>query len=207
MKKLRLVLWLCVAVALCVSGGLYLQRAAKDADDAAYTSPVAGIKVGGPFTLTNHRGETATDADFADKYRLVYFGFTYCPAICPTELHKMTRALKELGPDLAAQIYPIFITIDPERDTAAAMQRYMTLFDPSFTGLTGTPDQIAKVLKDWKVYAAKVQQDGMADYTMDHSSYIYFLSPSGELLNLFRVHDTADTMATAIRDRLTQKTD
>lgn len=207
MKNVRLFLWLCVVAALGVGAILYQQRQIEAEEEPVRVSPVAGMRVGGPFTLTDHNGKTVTDKDFADKYRLVYFGFTYCPAVCPTELHKMTRALKDLGPALAAQIHPIFITIDPDRDTVPAMKRYMSLFDPSFTGLTGTPDQIARVLKDWKVYAAKVQQDGMSDYTMDHSSYIYFLSPSGDLLNLFRAADTADTMAQAIRDRLTQKAD
>lgn len=159
--------------------------------------PVTDDAFGGPFTLVDQNGTTVTEKDFTGKYRLIYFGFTYCPAICPTELSKITAALNQLG-DKGKAIVPIFITVDPERDTAEKMKNYVSLFHPSLVGLTGTPDQIKDVLKHYKIYAAKRQEDGMTDYTMDHSSFIYFMDPQDRLLRIFKTGDDATAMATEI---------
>ncbi len=152
---------------------------------------------GGPFRLSDHTGKTVTEKDFTGKYRLIYFGFTYCPAICPTELAKITGALNSLG-DKGKDIQPIFITVDPERDTVEAMGKYVTLFHPSLVGLTGTPEEITKTLKSYKIYAAKVQDETMNDYTMDHSSFIYFMGPDDRLLHIFKMEDTAVDMTNLI---------
>ena len=146
---------------------------------------------GGPFTLTNQNGETVTQEDFENEYRLIYFGFTYCPAICPTELQKISTALNELG-DKGDDITPVFITVDPERDTVDVMRQYVELFHPNMVGLTGTIEQIEQAKKSYKIYAAKVKDDTMSDYTMDHSSFIYFIDNQNNLLRIFKVDDTAE---------------
>ena len=163
--------------------------------------PVAGGHVGGPFTLIDHTGKTVTEKDFAGKYLLIYFGFTYCPAICPTELQKMNQALKQIGP-AADRVQPLFITIDPERDTQAVMQAYVPQFHPRLIGLTGTTEQIGDALEGWRVYARKVEDPAMADYTMDHSSYIYFMDPDGQLLGLYGTDSTPADIAAGIHNAL-----
>lgn len=162
----------------------------------ASSETVAGSPIGGPFTLTDHTGASVTEQVLAGKYVLMYFGFTFCPAICPTELQKMNRAMEDAGP-LADKIQPVFITIDPTRDTQSVMAAYVPQFHPRLLGLTGTQDQIDAVLKSYRVYARKVEDPGMTEYTMDHSSYIYLIGPDGALLGAYGIstppsHITAD---------------
>lgn len=158
---------------------------------------------GGPFTLVDHTGKNVAEKDYTGKYRLIYFGFTYCPAICPTELSKITAALNTMG-DAGKDILPMFITIDPERDTQDKMASYVTLFHPSLVGLTGTPEQIKPVLKNYKIYAAKRVDPSMTEYTMDHSSFIYFIAPDDRLLHIFKMQDNADVMADVMSRWLAQ---
>jgi protein SCO1 len=153
---------------------------------ASGESTVAGSEIGGPFTLIDQTGMTRTEKDLLGKYVLMYFGFTFCPAICPTELQKMNRALEETGV-LADKIQPVFITIDPERDTQPVLANYVPQFHPRLLGLTGTREQIGPVLKSYRVYARKVEEPGMTDYTMDHSSYIYLIGPDGLLLGAYGI--------------------
>ncbi len=152
---------------------------------------------GGPFTLTDQDGTKVSQDDFSGEYRLIYFGFTYCPAICPTELAKMTKALNALGSDGDA-VQPIFITIDPERDTVETMKNYVAMFHPRLQGLTGTPDEIKQVAKEYKIYYAKAQDESLSDYTMDHSSFIYFMGPDDRLLHIFKMQDSAEDMTSVI---------
>ena len=141
-----------------------------------------GYSIGGPFTLENSAGKTVTAKDFRGRYMLVYFGYTYCPDVCPTTLNVVAAALDELGPR-AKSLVPIFITVDPQRDTPQVMQRYTAAFSPDLIGLTGTPDQIAKVAKEYRVYYAKhVTGPGPNDYSMDHSSIIYLMDPDGKFI-------------------------
>lgn len=165
--------------------------------------PVGG-DIGGAYTLINQNGETITDQTYAGSYKLIYFGFTYCPAICPTELAKMTQALGQMG-TAARAIQPIFITIDPARDTQAVLKDYVSLFGDRLTGLTGTDEQIAQAARAYKVYYAKVEDEAASEYTMDHSSYIYFMSPDDRLLHIFRIEDTADQMAGIMQAWLNQE--
>lgn len=156
---------------------------------------VAGV--GGPWQLVGQDGKTRTDQDFKNKYKLIYFGFTYCPAICPTELQKTAEAYNELSSRLQDQIQMIFVTIDPERDTQEVMKNYVALFHPDLLGLTGTKDQIDAIKREYKVYGAKVPEGD--SYTMDHSSYIYFMSPKDELIALYKAEQTAEEMEESIR--------
>lgn len=157
-------------------------------------APVAGIAIGGPYTLTDQDGSARTEQDFKGDYKLIYFGFTYCPAICPTELAKISAVMNQLPEETAEKIQPLFITIDPERDTVEVMKDYISLFHPKLIGLTGTPEQIEAVKDAYRVYAKKVQDETMNDYTMDHSSFIYFMGPEDNLLGMYRIKDTPDYM-------------
>lgn len=165
------------------------------------STPVATVNaanVGGPYSLIDQDGKTRTEKDFKDTYKLIYFGFTFCPAICPTELQKIAQALKTLPEAAQAKVQPIFITIDPERDTPAILKNYVALFDKRMIGLTGTVAQIEDVKKSYKIYGAKVPPpEGSAadEYSMDHSSFIYFMTPDDQLISLFKTEDGAETVA------------
>ena len=140
------------------------------------------IAIGGPFTLENGAGQPVTDRSFHGKYMLIYFGYTYCPDVCPTTLQTVASALDAMGPK-ADQVAPIFITVDPGRDTPEVMKRYTQAFSPRLIGLTGTPEQIAQVTRDYHVYSAKhVTGPGPDDYSMDHSSVLYFMGPDGRFI-------------------------
>jgi protein SCO1 len=157
-----------------------------------------GPLIGGPFTLENDAGNQVTDRDFRGKYMLIYFGYTYCPDVCPTTLDAVSDALDKLGAK-AKRLTPVFITIDPERDTPAVMKRFTAAFSPALVGLTGTPDQIAKVANEYRVYYAKhVTGPGADDYSMDHSSVIYLMGPDGRFVAPIRADESGDAMATSI---------
>jgi cytochrome oxidase Cu insertion factor (SCO1/SenC/PrrC family) len=195
-KKRLIVICLAVAAGLLLAGlvATLQTRTLPSGDRTGDLIAVTDEAFGEPFTLTDHTGRTMTDKDFTGKYRLIYFGFTFCPAICPTELAKITTALTSMG-DKGKLIQPLFITVDPERDTPAKMKDYISLFDPSIIGLSGTPGQIKSVLKGYKIYAAKRQEPNMSEYTMDHSTFIYLIAPDDRLLHIFKMDDTAQDMA------------
>lgn len=141
--------------------------------------------IGGPFELTDQDGQKVTQETFVGEPTLVFFGFTHCPDICPTSLFEMSQLFEALGPD-ARKVTGLFITVDPERDTAEVMKSYLGSFHPSIQGLTGTPEQIAAVVKAYRVYAKKVPtQDG--DYTMDHTAIIYLMGKDGTFIAPFNL--------------------
>jgi protein SCO1/2 len=163
----------------------------------AATSPVT---VGGPFSLTAPDGTTVTDQTYRGKWLLVYFGYTFCPNTCPTTLLDIATALQKLGPD-AAKVQPIFITVDPKRDTREVMAQYTQSFNPRIVGLTGTPAQIAGVAHEYGAYYVAHKSDEDAnDYLIDHSTYIYVMDPQGQFVQAF----DADTPADRIADDLLQ---
>jgi protein SCO1/2 len=158
---------------------------------------VSGVAdVGGPFTLTAHTGERISDQAFRGKFMLVAFGFTHCPDVCPAELQVMTAALDEMGP-AGERVQPLFITIDPERDTADHLAEYMAYFHPRFIGLTGTPEEIASVAKAYHVWYQKVDGDS-PDYVMDHTSIMYLMDPDGAFVQHFSFGTSADTLSEAL---------
>ncbi len=140
--------------------------------------------VGGPFEMTDHNGRRVTEKDFQGRLMLVYFGFTYCPDICPAGLQVVTAALEELGTD-ANRIVPIFITVDPERDTPEQMKQYVSSFHKSFIGLTGSKEDVAQAAKAYRVYYRKVQDESLSDYTMDHTSFLYLMGADGQFITHF----------------------
>ena len=151
--------------------------------------------IGGPFTLEDGAGKTVTDLNFRGKYMLVYFGYTFCPDVCPTTLNDVAQALDKLGPR-QDRIQPLFITVDPARDTPAVVQQYAAAFSPRLIGLTGTPDQVAAVAREYRVYYAPHKTGpNPGDYTMDHSSILYLMDPSGQFVGIVRADEGPDKMA------------
>ncbi|VIO80340.1 SCO1 protein [Bradyrhizobium ivorense] len=192
----------------CLGAGLWLTLTAATAGDAPARSAAEIMDilmwnrepVGGPFTLTDQAGHERTDRDFRGRLMLVYFGFTTCPDVCPTDLQAIGLALDRLGGD-ADSVQPIFITVDPERDTASHLADYVPLFHPRLVGLTGSLEAIRKVADAYKVYYAKVPlQD--ADYTVDHTAYIYLMDRDGSYLGFFPPGTSADRMVEIIKPRL-----
>ena len=160
--------------------------------------------IGGPFALVDHTGEPTTDADFRGRLMLVYFGFTWCPDVCPTDLQNIGLALDTLG-EAAERVQPLFITLDPERDTAAHLADYVTMFHPRLIGLTGDAAAIRTAADAYKVYYAKVTNEAGTDYTVDHTAFIYLMSADGNYLGFFPPGTTPERIAETIRLRLTPR--
>ncbi len=161
----------------------------------------AGMSLGGAFDLVNQAGQPVTERDFAGRWLLVYFGFTYCPDVCPTELGIMASALDAMGPAGEA-VTPILITIDPQRDTPDQLADYVSRFHPRMLGLTGTPEQIAAAARRYRVYFARVQRPDMTDYLMDHSSFIYLVGPDARVRALFRPETSPEAIAAAVQGQM-----
>jgi protein SCO1/2 len=153
--------------------------------------------IGGPFRLTDQNGRTVTDEDFKGHPFLVFFGYTHCPDICPTTLFEISEMLRALGPD-ADRARALFITVDPERDTAAVMKDYLSNFDPHVEGLTGDPAQIAAVAKAYRAYYKKVPLDD-GSYTMDHMAVIYLMDKDGRFVSTFSLKRTTEAAAADLR--------
>ncbi|HXG78510.1 MAG TPA: SCO family protein [Methyloceanibacter sp.] len=157
--------------------------------------------IGGPFSLIDQNGKAVTDRDFRGRYMLVFFGFTHCPDICPTELQVMSSALEALG-GKAEKVAPIFITLDPERDTPQVVGNYVKNFGPNFVGLTGSPEAVAQAAKAYRVAYSKVEQNGDKDYTVDHSTFIYLMGPDGEFITFFSYGTPPEKIADTLKSYL-----
>ena len=182
-------LLVCALLAACSPGG-----------DAA--PPLEGARIGGPFTLTNQDGQRVSSGQFDGQYRLVYFGYTYCPDICPVDLQQIGLAMKQLeesDPEVAKRVQPIFITTDPERDTPAVMKEYVAAFHPRLIGLTGTPEEIAAVSKSFGVYALKQENEGSSEYLVNHSRLAMLFGPKGEPIALLPHEDGANAIAAELK--------
>jgi cytochrome oxidase Cu insertion factor (SCO1/SenC/PrrC family) len=155
--------------------------------------------IGGPFQLVDQKGTLRTEEDFRGKPMMIYFGYTYCPDICPMGLSAMSQALKEIGDENAFQ--PIFITVDPERDTVGQLSTYAQNFDPHFVMLTGDKDHIAEAMSAYRVYAARAPEDrGANDYLIDHSSVIYFMDEKGQFAMHFNHQSTSEEIVKGIKE-------
>ena len=157
----------------------------------------APASIGGPFKLTDQNGQTVTEKNLQGKPSLVFFGFTHCPDICPTSLFEMSEVLKAMGKD-ADKLNAYFVSVDPERDTPAAMKAYLGSFDPRLEGLTGDPAAVAKMTSSYRVYSKKVPlKDG--DYTMDHTALIYLMDKNGKFVAPFNLKRTPEEAATDLK--------
>jgi protein SCO1/2 len=158
------------------------------------TAPAA---IGGPFQLTDQAGESVTEKNLQGRPTLVFFGFTHCPDVCPTSLFEISEVLRAMGKD-ADRVNAYFISVDPERDSTAAMKDYLSSFDPHLKGLTGAPDSIAKVATEYRVYAKKVPlKDG--DYTMDHTALVYLMDRDGKFVAPFNLKRTPEEAAADLK--------
>ena len=181
-----------VRASLIVALAATLAGCNAPADAPPATPPLEGARIGGPFTLTDQNGKTVRDTDFAGKYRLVYFGYSFCPDICPVDLQKLMRGLaafEKSDPARGAKIAPLFITIDPARDTPAALKPFVARYHPRLLGLTGTPEQIAAVAKAYVVTYHKVDGSAPDRYLMAHSQLAFLMDPAGKPLALLPLDD------------------
>jgi protein SCO1/2 len=157
----------------------------------------APAAIGGPFQLTDQVGQTVTDQNLKGRPTLIFFGFTHCPDVCPTSLFEISEVLRAMGKD-ADKVNAWFVSVDPERDTAAAMKQYLASFDPHLKGLTGNPEAIAKVISSYRVYARKVPlKDG--DYTMDHTALVYLMDKDGRFVAPFNLKRSPQDAATDLK--------
>ncbi len=179
--------------------GLVLALASVSA--GAAPDPLAN-RFGGPFTLTGEDGRRVRDSDFRGRFMLVYFGYTQCPDVCPTDLWAIGQALDRLGP-LAVNVQPLFVTVDPARDTADLMAEYAKSFHPNLIGLTGSEEEIAAVTRAYRVHRRKVlRSPGDVDYLVDHGSLTYLMGPDGRFVTLFPHGSSVETIAAALRTYL-----
>jgi protein SCO1 len=163
-------------------------------------TPQAAAQIGGPFQLTDQDGRRVSDQDLRGKPFLVFFGYTHCPDVCPTTLFDLSEVLRSLGPD-ADRVGAAFITVDPERDTSAALKDYLSSFDPHLRGLTGDADAIRAVTKAYRVYYKKIPLEG-GDYTMDHTALVYLMSKDGHFIAPFNVKRPPEVAAAELRKYL-----
>jgi cytochrome oxidase Cu insertion factor (SCO1/SenC/PrrC family) len=198
-QKLIFALVVLVIAGITALGALWLTRSLPEGPIGSGTA-----LVGGPFTLTDQNGKRVTDQDFRGKYMLIFFGFTFCPDVCPSELQVMSAALDQMGSE-ADKIQPVFITIDPARDTPEAMKVYVSNFHPRLIGLSGSEADIAAVAKAYRVYYAKAKgTENQTDYLMDHSTILYLIGPDGKFVKHFTYGTEAKGLAEALRQAIQQ---
>ena len=196
----RFVLAATVLAGLVILGaGVFLVLTMRDNPRGAGGTALANA-IGGPFHLTDQNGNRVTDADLKGKWSLIYFGYTHCPDACPTALNDIAVALDELGAKRAA-VRPVFITVDPERDTPEALKSYVTSFDAPILALTGTQEEVAQTAKAYRVYYAKHPEPG-GDYSMDHSSVIYVMDPEGRFTASFTHESSPEQIAERLKKLL-----
>jgi len=201
LRRIRWVLYGAIVACLAASGALWLWTSGMNVAQLGSAGISASVAVGGPFSLVDEHGQPVTDQTYRGRWMLVYFGYTFCPDVCPTELQTIAAALDKLGPQ-GKTVVPLFITVDPERDTPGALANYVKLFDDRLVGLTGSPEQIASVARAYRVYYAKVTPKDSTTYLMDHSSFIYLMGPDGKLRALFRPGESAQELADGVRARM-----
>jgi protein SCO1/2 len=182
-----------------LAAGAFLGLGLRETPKGAAGTLLASA-IGGPFRLVDQNGKTVTDADLKGKWSLIYFGYTHCPDACPTTLNEIAIALDDLGPKRDA-VRPVFITVDPERDTPEVLKSYVTSFDAPILALTGTPEAVAQAAKDYRVYYAKHPEPG-GDYSMDHSSVIYVMDPEGRFTATFTPESSPEDIAARLKKLL-----
>ncbi|MBI1276064.1 SCO family protein [bacterium] len=173
--------------------------------DGITASPVASLDLGGPFTLTDQHGKIRKDEEFRGRFMLVYFGYTFCPDICPTDMLAMSQVLERLGKD-GEKVAAMFITVDPERDTAEHLASVMSNFHPDMLALTGSLEQVEAAKQAYKVYSAKATPEGTsADYLVDHSTFIYLMGPDGRYITHFNHGTPAETILERVNRELAKQ--
>ena len=204
MKRSRIFGISILVLAVLVGGAAIIVDGLRGPERSAGGIRTSGtVSIGGPFSLVNDDGERVTEAVLGNTWSLVYFGYTFCPDVCPTELQDMAQVMDELGED-AAKVTPIFITVDPARDDVSQMHTYVEAFHPRMIGLTGTEAETAAAAKAYRVYYAKAPTEKPDDayYLMDHSNFIYFMGPDGQNVDIFNGQMPIEEMVGRIRTAL-----
>lgn len=198
----RRVLWGLVAVAALIMTFVIYQNSTPQEKTSQEVRQSAIDPV---FTLVNHNGETVNEEAYRDKWLLVFFGFTHCPDICPTTLSEISQVMENLGPD-ADKVQPLFVTVDPERDTPEVMKEYVSKFHPSIIGLTGDEAQIRDAADNFRIfYNRRENKDAPDGYFMNHSSILYFIDPEGRFVEPFRYEEKPGTISKEIRQYMENK--
>jgi protein SCO1 len=197
-RHLVLVAALLAGFMILGTGAIVALSLRENSQGAAGTLLSAAI--GGPFKLVDQNGHTVTNTDLEGKWLLVYFGYTHCPDACPTALNNIALALSDLGAE-KKEVSPVFITVDPERDTSQAMKDYVSAFGAPILALTGSNAAIAQAAREYRVYYAKHPEAG-GDYSMDHSSIIYVMDPKGRFTASFTGEDPPEQMAARLKKLL-----
>ncbi|KAK4798073.1 hypothetical protein SAY86_030399 [Trapa natans] len=170
----------------------------NNSSKAVKEGPSAGkAAIGGPFSLVNDEGQCVTEKSFLGKWTLIYFGFTHCPDICPDELLKLAAAVDKIKEKAGIEIAPVFISVDPERDTVEQVHEYVKEFHPNLIGLTGTPDEIKKVARSYRVYYMKTDEED-SDYLVDHSIVMYLMGPDMNFVKFFGKNNDVNTLTDGI---------
>jgi len=188
-----------LAIIAAVVAGL-LWHAGDQVGGLGRTVQTGTVQIGGPFALIDQTGKTRTDADFRGRFLLIYFGYSFCPDVCPTTLQEMGAALDKLGPK-RARVVPVFITVDPARDTPDVLKGYMKSFGDDFVGLTGSEKAITEAAREYHVYIKKHPLQG-GGYSMDHSGVMYLMGPDGKFITYYEDEIGPDKLADDLRGRL-----
>ncbi|WP_082665113.1 SCO family protein [Sphingopyxis sp. H115] len=194
-----------VRASLILLFGAALAACNAPGDAPSAKPPLDGARIGGPFTLTDQNGKTVRDTDFAGRYRLVYFGYSFCPDICPVDLQKLMRGLsmfEKADSVRGTKVQPLFVTIDPERDTPAALGPFVARYHPRLLGLTGTPEQIASVAKAYVVTYNKVPGSAPDRYLMAHSQLAFLMDPDGKPVALLPLDDPSSDVDEGAPDKV-----
>ncbi len=188
-----------LGLAACIAASLALASCKQAPPE---TPPLAGARIGGPFALTDQDGKPFSSDALAGRYRIVYFGYTFCPDACPTDMQVLGKAMRQFDakdPAKSAKVQPIFITVDPARYTPAALKQFVTAFYPRLIGLTGSEAQIAGVAKEYAIsYRKQPAPAGTSGYLMDHPRIAILLGPDGKPIELLPVDATADAVVTEL---------
>ncbi len=204
-RTLCIIRWSAFALIGVLAAAILVTELRPRGEPAGETVAVpGGITLGGSFHLTDQTGRDVTDADYRGRWMLVYFGYTNCPDACPLVLQKITSALKDLGP-LADRLVPLFITVDPARDTPIELANYLQNFNSRIIGLTGSSEQIATAAKVYRVYYAPNQADKSGAYLVGHSSFLYLMDPAGRFDALLPMDSSADELTIVLRKKISRK--
>ena len=199
MSKKALVIWISLFFGAAAAVGIYLHTQIQKGLEKKSHPETGSAHIGGYFSLRDLRGNLVTPEKFRGRYMLIYFGYSFCPDICPMGLDNMSDAIELLG-EHAKKVQPIFITVDPGRDTQPQLDLYMRGFHNSFLALTGSQSDVTRAMKAYKVYAARVNDEGMGDYLIDHSSIVYFMGPNGKFITHFTHKTPGHAIALKIRE-------
>ena len=201
-RRFRILILTALSLAAAATAGLWALMILAPVPQITRSGTAA---IGGPFTLLDTSGTTVTDRSYSGKWLLIFFGYTFCPDACPTALSNISVALDKLGSD-AGKLQAVFITVDPQRDTREVMADYLKSFDSRIVGLTGSPDQIEHVVKEYRVYAAREKSETTGgDYLVSHSAYIYLMNPQGQFVNVIAGNELGEEIAARLRKEMARE--